>query len=235
VGGTVFFFVFFPGGVAGIGAKRPGPGEPREGAYVDVMADADESPPMDVVLDPFFISKFEMTHQQWGRARGRGNVRLLRAGYQEFPAPVAAVTWINGAEAVARVGLELPTEAQWEYAARAGTSTPWWTGSDPSSLSGAAVFSSERIELVNGRRPNAFGLHDVAGNVAEWCRDGYSVLRSCAPGAGEYPADKLALRVLRGGGAHDDAGRVRSSVRTETNPTNGTAWSGLRPSRRVDP
>ena len=226
--------VLIPGGVTRLGAKRPGPADSREGAHLDPLADLDESPPLEVAIDPFFLSKFEMTHQQWERVGGRGSIRRLRAGFERVHVPVSGMSWIEATRAVARAGLELPTEAQWEHGARAGTFTPWWTGSDPASLSGAAIFSSESPEPIGGRKPNGFGLHDVAGNVSEWCRDTYAMSRSYAPGTGAYPPGNLDLRVYRGGGFRDDAKGVRSSARARSVPTQSVGWNGIRPARRVD-
>jgi formylglycine-generating enzyme required for sulfatase activity len=227
--------VLIPGGVTRIGARRPGPGDPPLGAHLDPLAEPDESPPMDVTLDPFFISKFEMTYQQWVRAGGRGAVRRLRVSEVGVPIPVAGIDWTRATRTLERVALELPTESQWEHAARAGTTTPWWTGADESSLKGAAVLATKNPEPVGGRIPNAFGLHDVAGNVAEWCRDVYVMYRSSVPGTGESPPDGGDLRVHRGGGFHDEAAsRLRSAFRMEAPPSFSLDGNGIRPARRVD-
>ena len=126
---------------------------------------------------------------------------------------------------LARLGLELPTEAQWEYAARGGTATPWYTGAAPISLRGHANLRDATARRSDGRRasgqyelwlndgyaglapvgsfrPNPFGLHDVIGNVSEWCRDWFQVYECpVRPGTGErIPVDAGPMRrVLRGG------------------------------------
>jgi formylglycine-generating enzyme required for sulfatase activity/tRNA A-37 threonylcarbamoyl transferase component Bud32 len=226
--------VLLPGGAARLGARRPATGDPFDGPGLDPEAAPDESPPAEVELSPFFVSKFEMTHQQWVRIRARGVVRKLRPEFENLSLPLSGVTWFDAARAVARVGLELPTEAQWEYAARAGTTTPWCTGRDPSSLKEAAVFSTNGPRPVGGRRPNGFGLHDVAGNVAEWCRDVYGKARAFTPGEGAYRPDPAELRAYRGGGFQDDPKGLRSSARFRSPPAHGLSWSGIRPARRVD-
>jgi len=110
------------------------------------------------------------------------------------------VDWDSGAD-----GYRLPTEAEWEYACRAGTSGPrygplddiaWYRGN-----------SAERIHDVGGKRPNAWGLHDMLGNVWEWCWDIYD-----SEVYGSY-------RVLRGGGWFDEHWSCRASVRRRSHPS----------------
>ena len=119
-----------------------------------------------------------------------------------------------------RTGLtfDLPTEAQWEYACRAGTSTPWSTGDDASKING--IFDSGySFKVVGSYAPNAWGFYDMHGNVREWCVDAaYTRLGTDAEtdpkgSPGDY------ARLLRGGGADSPASDVRSARRY---------WSGRR-------
>jgi len=123
----------------------------------------------------------------------------LRPAYH-FPAAEEGVEWDASAD-----GYRLPTEAEWEYACRAGTTGPrygpldeiaWYRGN-----------SQERIHDVGGKRPNAWGLHDMLGNVWDWCWDVYD-----AEVYGSY-------RVLRGGGWFDEHWSCRASVRRRSHPT----------------
>ena len=119
----------------------------------------------------------------------------------------------------------LPTEAEWEYACRAGTTTPWNTGADAATLKAAAWFadtSDETTHPVGEKEPNAFGLHDMHGNVAEWVLDelvpgGYARQAALpqpvpAAAAAVWP-ERLSPRVIRGGAYYDEPAQCRSAAR----------------------
>ena len=237
---TGVVLVLVPGGVARLGSRRPGPGDPPQGPHLDPLAHSNESPIDDVALDPFFISKYEMTESQWVRisgllpgpdVRAAGRAETRKAS----TLPVSSISWVQAHATIARVGLELPTEAQWEYAARAGTTTPWWTGVSASSLNDVAVFETDHPALVGGRPPNTFGLHDVAGNVSEWCRDSYGkYIEPNLPGSGErvavYDGEH---RVRRGGGYLSPANELRSACRGGDLPRTRPNSVGVRPGRSI--
>ncbi|MEQ1843887.1 MAG: formylglycine-generating enzyme family protein, partial [Verrucomicrobiales bacterium] len=144
------------------------------------------------------------------------------------------------------LGLSFPTEAEWEYGCRAGTLTPWWTGLDETNLwsSDLKIKKAANVESVvgsttrvGGHLANAFGLHDVHGNVWEWCRDGY-VLDFYGSSAGvQY--DPLSdpygssTRVIRGGSYGDSASDARSARRLSDIPGLADDRLGLRPSRSI--
>ncbi|MBU6221185.1 MAG: formylglycine-generating enzyme family protein [Planctomycetes bacterium] len=119
----------------------------------------------------------------------------------------------------------LPTEAEWEYACRAGTTTPWNTGADAAALEAAAWFadtSDETTHPVGEKEPNAFGLHDMHGNVAEWVLDelvsgGYARQAALpqpvpAAAAAVWP-ERLSPRIVRGGAYYDEPAQCRSAAR----------------------
>ncbi|MEU6479000.1 formylglycine-generating enzyme family protein [Streptomyces sp. NPDC047017] len=102
-------------------------------------------------------------------------------------------------------GYRLPSEAEWEYACRAGTDGPRYDGLDE--IAWYRGNSGERVHAVGGKRPNGWGLYDMLGNVWEWCWDLYD------------PQVYGSYRVLRGGGWADEHWSCRASVRRRSHPT----------------
>jgi formylglycine-generating enzyme required for sulfatase activity len=129
----------------------------------------------------------------------------------------------------------LPTEAEWEWACRCGTQTAYWFGDKPGALGAHAWHdnnSGDRTHPVGKKKPNAWGLYDMHGNVAEWCLDHYRKDDYSA-----FPAGKLAIapvrlpsasrfaHVVRGGSWADPASRCRSAARRGSDPS----WNKLDP------
>ena len=222
-------FVLLPGGTPNIGS-RP----------TDVYATQFEFPTTAVQLDPFFIAKHEVSAAQWQRLGGSP-----REDDPETPATY--VTWSECSKLVRRHGLDLPTEAQWEYGCRAGSEGPW-------SLAGEATAIQRRANIGNKAdtkraflgNANDFGLIHVHGNVAEWCRDWYGSYRAPA-GDGDGLRHSLPsfwanpwtdpttveLRVVRGGSFRSDPVAARSGARLGVNPEEPSVEIGLRPVRRL--
>jgi len=188
----------------------------------DRQAHSSENPVHQVSLSAFFLSKYEMTQSQWQRVTGQnpssfGHDRLL---------PVEQVKWSSCNEVCNRLGLTLPTEARWEYAARGGTSTPWWPGEDAALLVdvdnlknvGEQNDGELRTGPVGQFDPNPFGLHDVHGNVREWCLDGHTGYPSEPR---HDPSEKPSgdtHRIARGGAYDSRAALARSSARDHAAP-----------------
>ncbi len=257
-------FVLIPGGTFGMGAQKTDPSMPN----FDPQADSDESPVHEVTLVPFFLSKYEMTQTQWERFVGRNPSRYGAHEYftswDRTPArkrrrlmglhPVEDVSWEDCQDVMRRMDLTLPTEAQWEYAARAGTSTVFWTGNEVTSLQGAANLADEFASRNGGAsswkyesglndgytvhspvgrfKANRFGLHDVHGNVWEWCRDGYGLYNlPVAQANGERQVSGPRYRVSRGGSFNSPAVYARSAYRGFNTPEPRSNNLGLRPAR----
>ena len=232
---TALVFVLLPGGSTTAGAQR---GDPA-GARYDPGAQPDETP-RPVSLEAFFLSKYELTQAQWQRATGSNpSLHAPDSGPYTGRHPVERVSWLDCAEVLDRLGLQLPTEEQWEYGARGGTDTPWWTGADVASLQGAANVADASAREVHGvkwqydvvlrdgraehapvgsYRANPHGLHDVHGNVFEWCRGG---------AAGEP-------QPYRGGSFRYPARWGRSSNREFLAPSHAYDNLGVRPARAVE-
>jgi len=138
----------------------------------------------------------------------------------------------------------IPSEAEWEYACRAGSSTPWNTGDDPEALAAAAWFadtSDDTTHPVGSLEPNAWGLYDMHGNAAEWVvdqlsADGYARQAALAQPVPEAAAiawpTELEGRIVRGGAYYDDADRCRSAARRGSEDE---AWKDVDPNLPKSP
>ncbi len=236
---TGLVLVLIPGGEVTRGATADLDEARRLGSdHVDPWARADEFPLGHSQLDPFFMSKFETTQRQWSRMdHGRVSRFMMDNRFDDERLitglhPVESVTWRECQEVARRFGLELPTEAQWEHAARAGTTSPHWfathRGAASENLADAAFgrwLDSDRVvepwdDGVDFHAPtgsyesNAFGLHDMLGNVREWTRDAYLYYDDFhpEPGTGELYAPS-GDRVVRGGSYRTCAARARCAFR----------------------
>ncbi len=224
----------------------------------------EEGPVHRLTLDPFFASKFELTQGQYAAITGANPAVLSRErneprGAPATPAhPIENVNWDVGAAWLRRAHLAFPTEAQWEYLARAGTRSAWWTGPERESLRGAANLADRRaaahgqdwLEIsdwpelddgfayhapVGSYRANAFGLYDVLGNVCEWCDDAFGdYSKPAQPGDGRRTTGYVLNRPLRGGGFSNKAAELRCAKRVMMSPEIAAPQIGLRPIRAIE-
>jgi len=181
---------------------------------------------------PYYISKYEVTQEQWENVMGDNPSATKGAKL-----PVTNVSWLYCQEFINKLnektkgGYRLPTESEWEYACRAGTTTAYSYGASlPKS---DANIDGASIEPVGNYRPNAFGLYDMHGNVWEWCEDWYgnysevSVTDPNGPATGEN-------RVMRGGSFVINESFARSSTRGILSPAGRSGGGGLRLARTAD-
>ena len=251
--------VLIPGGSFDMGSQDEDPDAPQ----YEEDADSDELPLSEVELAPFLLSKYEMTQGQWLRLTGEAPSRWSEdnvIGPDAWMHPVETVDRLECDATLRQIGFVLPTEAQWEYAARAGTTTRWWTGDEVESIEGAGnvadIEFSLAFEDIDGFEDwlddrydlhapvgvfaaNPFGLHDVIGNVWEWCLDrhpDYALPARPGDGLREWPEPQPdAPGVLRGGSFMAQADGARSARRAQ-NPILREAYNrGLRPARSLQP
>jgi len=161
---------------------------------------------------PFYLGKFEVTQEQWEGVMGNNPSSRTKGA----KLPVTGVSWKDCQEFIKKLnsktsgGYRLPTEAEWEYACRAGTSTAYSVGA--SLTNSDANIDGDSIKAVGSYKPNAFGLYDMHGNVFEWCEDRYAPYPE---GAGTDPKGPGTgtIRVLRGGSFNFHISSARSSIR----------------------
>jgi formylglycine-generating enzyme required for sulfatase activity len=147
---------------------------------------------------------------------------------------VEQVSWNTIQGYLSATGFRLPTEAEWEYACRAGTQTPFYNGSTDDSTVGALAWysanSGNQTRPVGGKLANAFGFHDMLGNVWEWVNDWYG---GYTPEAQTNPTGPVSAsdRVLRGGSWISDTNGVCSSARSHGPPGLSNLVIGFRVAR----
>ena len=188
--------------------------------------DRDERPPHPVTLTKgFWLATTEVTQAQWTSVMGNNP-----SHFKGDNLPVEKVSWNDCQEFCRKTGLQLPTEAQWEYACRAGSTGEYAGTGNLDDMGWYDDNSDDKTHPVGQKQPNAWGLYDMHGNVWEWCADWY----------GDYPngpvtdpkgASSGSYRVLRSGSWNLNAQACRSAARYDYNPSNYYNYLGFRPSR----
>ncbi len=197
-----------------------------------------EGPVHQVTLtQAFYMGRTEVTQAQWLAEIGTNPSYFTAAN--GFPGstsrPVEQVSWIRIQEFLSQNSLRLPTEAEWEYACRAGTTTPFYNGStDDNTLTSLAWClannSPEGTKSVATKLPNGFGLYDTLGNVWEWVSDWYASYQAGAATNPQGPATG-SDRIFRGGYWNAFSSSCRASYRVNAAPDNVNNATGFRVAR----
>jgi formylglycine-generating enzyme required for sulfatase activity len=210
----------------------------------------DERPVRQVAVESFKISKTEVTHEQYVRFLNESQLKTAEAysskklihinahveyadgkwsvvvGYE--PYPMVYVSWFGASEYCSWAGGYLPTEAEWEYAARGGkksAKTKYAGGNDANDVAWFAGNSDSHVHPVAKKKPNELGLFDMSGNVWEWCADWYASNAYAV----EAPNDPSGtIRVLRGGSWNDEGQNCRASYRFNNAPDGAYGNLGFR-------
>ena len=212
-----------------------------------------ERPQHEVTVPTFFISKYQVTQAQWRAVASLSQVKIeLKSEPSRFKGdnrPVEQVSWNDAVEFCVRLrektGLQyrLPSEAEWEYACRAGSTTPFhfgekittnlanykgtddkdgrWSGSYGEGPKG--IYREETTDVGSFDAPNVFGLHDMHGNVWEWCLDDWHDNYEEAPTSGSSWIDdknnnRSQIKVRRGGSWYVNPSNCRSAYRSKDSP-----------------
>lgn len=224
VGGVSFNMCIIEGGAFSLGAT------PEQSFY----AGFDEKPAVEVTLDDFCIAETPVTQELWNALMCDNPSHFSGANL-----PVERVTWdecydfIAKLNAVTGENFRLPTEAEWEYAARGGrqSAKTKYAGTDDDHIADFVWYKENATgtQPVKSKSPNELGIYDMSGNVSEWCADWY--FNSYSTGGSRHnpsgPASGMA-RVIRGGSWNDKAINCRVSKRASLNPAYRSKQIGFR-------
>ncbi len=222
----------------------------------DPQASAGERPPHEVAVPTFCMSRTPVTREQYRSVMTERAARSGTPDGDDDRLPQSHVSWFDAVvfcNALSSLesrapfyaidgrtvrpnpdadGYRLPSEAEWEYAARAGTTTRYFFGDDDAKLERHAWFaqnSGHRVQPVAEKEPNPWGLHDMVGNVWEWCEDTWHESYEGAPSDGSAWVDaSSSARVLRGGSAWNPSRSLRCAYRVGDVPEVSRENDGFR-------
>jgi formylglycine-generating enzyme required for sulfatase activity len=189
----------------------------------DGVGTSDERPRHQVTIAPFWMSKYPITQAQYQAIAGKNPSNFTEKGEQK---PVEKVSWWEAIAFCEKLGekgdrvFRLPSEAEWEYACRAGTETPFYFGEEISVEQVNHDSHYMQTTDVGNFPANSFGLYDMHGNVWEWCADHWHENYKGAPtdGSAWLTKDKNTSRLLRGGSWDVDPDYCRSAFRFNLSP-----------------
>jgi formylglycine-generating enzyme required for sulfatase activity/predicted Ser/Thr protein kinase len=207
-----------------------------------------EGPQHTVNIGSFLIGQYAVTQAQWravaGLPKRQINLNSDPSSFKGYNLPVENVNWFDAVEFCDRLSqftghtYRLPSEAEWEYACRAATTTPFYFGetitTDLVNYDGNYTYGSgpkgiyrQKTTVVGSFPPNAFGLYDMHGNVWEWCADPWHGNYNSAPTDGSVweSGGNTQYRVLRGGSCYDDPWDCRGADRFRNGPGGRYGWA----------
>ena len=229
--GAILEMVLIPGGTFTMGSPSS-----------ELLRNENEGPLHEVTVPAFYLSKYEVTQAQWSALM---DDRFFE-NQEEANHPVIGVSWLAAVEfcqklsEITRKDYRLPSEAEWEFACRAGTNTPFYFGETVTpklaNYMGLSTYGSgpsgeyrKQTTEVGSFSPNAYGLYDMHGNVWEWCQDTWHANYKGAPTNGNAWQDNDdSQRILRGGSWNNSPRSFRSAARNKFNPKNDRSVFGLR-------
>ena len=196
VNGVSFTMIAVEGGTFQMGAQS----SDYDGDNYDSDAYSNESPVHDVTLSSYYIGETEVTQELWEAVMG-SNPSCF-SGSQR---PVENVSWNDCLEFIKKLNkltgknFRLPTEAEWEYAARGGNKSQGYKYSGSNTIGNVAWYAGNKTHNVKTKRANELGIYDMSGNVCEWCQDWYSSNYYSSPSNNPIGSTSGSHRVLRGG------------------------------------
>jgi formylglycine-generating enzyme required for sulfatase activity len=208
------WYVYIPPGEFEMGCTNPPPHE------------SNESPLHHIVISKgFWLCETPVTGKAFNTFAKETGRRHMSASGENYP--IVGISWSDAADYCAWAGGRLPTEAEWEYAARAGCSEDFYGPLDE--IAWYEGNSGHLVQPVGEKKPNAFGLYDILGNVWEWCSDWYDedYYRISALSDPQGPKSGLE-RIIRGGASGNDAVQLRLSERGHLPPTHRVSNVGIR-------
>ncbi len=213
--------IFVKGGVFRMGSNSGG---------------SDERPVHEVAVSSFFISRYEVTQAEWYSVMIRDTTDRYFGGCDSCP--VERVTWYHAMEYIERLNsltgknYRLPTEAEWEYAARGGVNSRGYRFSGSNKADSVAWTdgnSGNRVHPVGRKKPNELGLYDMSGNVFEWCADWYlDTFYKISPKEDPSGPETGEKKVMRGGSWFFDRCGTRCTDRDYGNPLFRYGYVGFR-------
>ncbi len=204
---------------------------------------ADEQPVHTVTISKdFYLGKYEVTQKQWDAVMESNPSTFILCGSD---CPVESVSWEDVQEFLSRLNeaegqpiFRLPSEAEWEYAARSGASSRYFFGDDAGQLGEYAWFSGNaesQVHRVGRKQPNLWGLHDMNGNVWEWVADWYEAAYYEVSPSTDPPGPATGvMRVRRGGGWSNGPDELRSAGRSSLFPGSRHSVLGFRVLKTAD-